>query len=86
MGKNYYQLDFDERIELDRLRDAGCSKREISRIMGRSHTAISRQLRRNALPVAGYKPARAQIMAEMRCDAPADCSGRANCAKPFMTN
>ncbi len=31
MGSNYYQLDFDERIELDRLRDTGCSKREISR-------------------------------------------------------
>ncbi len=31
MGSNYYQLDFDERIELDRLHDAGCSKREISR-------------------------------------------------------
>ncbi len=68
MGKNYYQLNFDERIELDRLRDAGCSKRKISRIMGRSHTTISWQLRRNALPIAGYKPARAQIMAKMRCE------------------
>jgi len=70
MGKNYHQLDFDERIELNRLRDAGCSKRKIGRIMGRSHTTIIRELKRNNLPQAGYKPARAQAMTNVRRDRP----------------
>ena len=35
MGRNYSQLDLDERIELNCLRDAGCSRREIGRLMGR---------------------------------------------------
>lgn len=70
MGKTYSQLDLDERIELGGWRDAGCSIREIGRIMGRSHTTISRELKRNSLPKAGYKPARADIMAHVRCDRP----------------
>lgn len=68
MGKNYNQLDLDERIELNCLRDAGCSRREIGRLMGRSHTTIGRELKRNSLPKAGYKPARADIMAGVRRD------------------
>ena len=44
MGRNYSQLDLDERIELNCLRDAGCSRREIGRLMGRSHTTICREL------------------------------------------
>ena len=68
MGKNYSQLDLDERIELNCLRDAGCSRREIGRLMGRSHTTIGRELERNSLPKAGYKPARADIMAGVRRD------------------
>ncbi len=70
MGKTYSQLDLDERIDSDRLHDAGCSKREIGRIMGRSHTTIGRELERNSLPKAGYKPARADIMAQVRRDRP----------------
>ena len=70
MGESYSQLDFDERIELDRLRDAGYSNRKIGRIMGRCHTTIGRELKRNSLPVAGYKPARAQVMSEARCERP----------------
>ena len=70
MGRNYSQLDPDERIELNGLRDAGCSRREIGRLMGRSHTTIGRELKRNNLPKAGYKPARADIMAGVRRDRP----------------
>ena len=55
MGKIYNQLDLDERIELDRLRDAGHSLRRIGTLMNRSHTTLSRELRRNMLPKAGYK-------------------------------
>lgn len=68
MGKRYCQLGLDERIELDHLRKAGCSLRKIGRIMGRSHATISREVRRNGLPRAGYKPARADVMAYVRCD------------------
>ena len=70
MGKNYSQLDLDERIELSCLRDAGCSLRKIGKLMNRSHTTVSRELKRNSLSKAGYKPARADIMAQVRCDRP----------------
>ena len=70
MGKRYSQLDLDERIELNCLRDAGCSLRKIGKLMSRSHATISRELKRNSLPKAGYKPARADIMAGVRCDRP----------------
>jgi IS30 family transposase len=70
MGNIYSQLDLDERIELSCLRDAGCSRREIGRLMRRSHTTIGRELKRNSLPKAGYKPARADIMAGVRRDRP----------------
>ena len=68
MGRRYSQLDLDERIELNCLRDAGCSLRKIGKLMSRSHATISRELKRNSLPKAGYKPARADIMAGVRCD------------------
>ena len=70
MGKIYTQLDLDERIELNCLRDAGCSLRKIGKLMSRSHATISRELKRNSLPKAGYKLARADIMAGVRCDRP----------------
>ena len=70
MGKIYSQLDLDERIELNCLRDAGYSLRKIGSLMNRSHTTVSRELKRNNLPKAGYKPARADIMAQVRCDRP----------------
>ena len=68
MGKIYNQLDLDERIELDRLRDAGHSLRRIGTLMNRSHTTLSRELRRNMLPKAGYKPASADRIAWSRCN------------------
>ena len=36
MGKQYDQLDIDERYELYRLHEAGKAIREIGRLMGRS--------------------------------------------------
>ena len=56
MGKKYDQLDIDERYELYRLHEAGKAIREIGRLMGRSASTISRELRRNALPRGEYKP------------------------------
>ena len=66
MGKHYGQLDLDERIELFRHHDAGTAPSEIARIMGRHPSTIGRELRRNSLPKAGYKPASADRMAFSR--------------------
>ncbi len=67
MGKQYNQLDMDERIEIARLRREGKSQCEIGRLLGRHHSTIGRELRRNALPRSGYKPAAADHMAFCRC-------------------
>ena len=58
MGAKYDQLDLDERIEMSRLFEAGTSRREIGRIIGRSASTVDRELRRNRLPRGGYKPDR----------------------------
>jgi IS30 family transposase len=70
MGKRYSQLDLDERIDLSCLRDAGYSLRKIGRLMNRSHTTVSRELKCNSLPKVGFKPVRADIMAQGRYDRP----------------
>lgn len=70
MGKHYDQLDIDERYELYRLHEAGTSVREIGRLMGRSASTISRELRRNALPRGDYKPGSADRIALSRCRRP----------------
>ena len=66
MGKQYDQLDIDERYELYRLHEAGKGVREIGRLMGRSVSTISRELQRNVLPRGGYKPGSADRMALSR--------------------
>src|SRR5512144_1376399 len=66
MGAKYDQLDLDERIEMWRLYEAGTSRREIGRIIGRSASTVGRELRRNTLPRGGYKPASADRIALSR--------------------
>ncbi len=70
MGTHYDQLDIDERYELYRLHEAGTALREIGRLMGRSSSTISRELRRNALPRGEYKPGSADRIALSRCRRP----------------
>ena len=67
MGTHYDQLDIDERYELYRLHEAGEAVREIGRLMGRSSSTISRELRRNSLPRGEYKPDSADRIALSRC-------------------
>ena len=50
MGKHYDQLDLDDRIEIFRLHADGISRRAIGRLMGRSASTISRELRRKQPP------------------------------------
>jgi len=67
MGKHYDQLDLDERYEIYRLRQADTSFREIGRLMGRSASTISREVKRNSLPRGDYLPGSADRIALSRC-------------------
>lgn len=66
MGKQYSQLDPDDRIELSRLHEAGIARSEIARMMGRHPSTIGRELKRNSLPKGGYKPGSADRIALSR--------------------
>ena len=66
MGTQYDQLVFDDRIEIYWLHEAGKSRREIARLMGRHPTTIWRELKRNSLPKGGYKAASAERIALTR--------------------
>ena len=60
-------LDREERYEMARLRESGCSMREIGRRMSRAASTVSRELARNADPRAGgYQPERADRLAWQR--------------------
>jgi transposase, IS30 family len=60
-------LDRDERYELARLLEAGCSQREIARRVGRSPSTICRELARNRDPRTGrYQPEQAHRLAWQR--------------------
>jgi len=67
MGKQYGQLDLDERIELSRLHEDGKARSEIAKMMGRHPSTIGRELKRNSLPKGGYRPASADRIALSRC-------------------
>lgn len=65
MGKEYSQLGLLEREKLAILRAEGRSMREIGRILGRSHSSISRELKRNGkrreyLPEPAHNKAKAK--------------------------
>ena len=57
----------DERYEIYRLREVGVSLRGIGRMMGRSESTISREVKRNSLPRGEYKPGSADRIALSRC-------------------
>jgi IS30 family transposase len=66
-------LAFAEREEIAVLRARGCGVREIARVLGRSPSTISRELRRNAATRGGgleYRASTAQWHAEMRARRP----------------
>ncbi len=70
MGNCYGQLQLRERIEIDLLRKAGHSRREIATRLGRSASTVSRELQRNAKVTkqwrSGYDPERAHSLALRR--------------------
>lgn len=48
MGNNYNQLNIEDRVMIGMLKTEGKSAREIGRELGRSHSTILRELKRNA--------------------------------------
>jgi transposase, IS30 family len=64
---SYQQLNADERFQLYQLRQSGqLSMRDIARKMGRSHSTISRELRRYQADSQGYRPDIAHQQAQWR--------------------
>lgn len=66
MGTQYTQLTLEERERMYGMREQGMSLREIGKRLGRSHTSLSRELKRNAKYGREYIPCKAQIQAEKR--------------------
>lgn len=70
METRYQHLTVEERIELYRLHKEGHSLRAIAKILKRSPSTLSRELKRNSTPTkvwpGGYEPARAHSLANRR--------------------
>jgi len=63
---SYVHLSAQERIAIFYLRQMGLSFRAIGHHLGRNHTTISREYRRNTLPYSIYWYGTAQVIAEQR--------------------
>lgn len=69
MGKRHEKLTLNEREKIAVLKASGKSLREIAVSLGRHHSSLSRELRRNKSRIfqsRGYWPAQAQIKAQKR--------------------
>ena len=66
MGRDYSQLGLEERCEIARLSQEGCSIRQIAATLDRSPSTVARELKRNSGAQVGYKPAYANAQARAR--------------------
>ncbi len=66
MGTAYDQLSLEDRCEIARLHEAGCSIRQIAASLDRSPSTIAREVKRNSGRKVGYKPAYADEQAASR--------------------
>lgn len=64
--RTYRQLTSEERYALAALRRQGFSCRRIARSLGRSHSTISREVRRNLSSDGAYRPKHAQSRTHVR--------------------
>ena len=60
---NYSQLTENERYQIYALKKAGHSQQEIARLIERSPSMVSRELKRNA-GLRGYRPRQAQKLSD----------------------
>ncbi len=65
MSRNYTQLTQEERYCLSMLSKQATSLRKMAKVMGRNHTTLSRELKRNT-GQRGYRYHQAQSLAEQR--------------------
>ena len=65
MTKKYQHLNLSEREQLSALQQQGLTFREIGEVLGRDHTSLSREYRKNSKYYCQYQPCKAQKKAEM---------------------
>ena len=63
---SYHQLNYEEREKIYLEISQGISLRQIARNLGRSHTTITREVRRNSDKEHGYLPSKAQTQTTSR--------------------
>ena len=80
---SYHQLQPEDRVTLASLRQQGLGVREIARVLQRSPSTLSREMRRNACEAGSYANAPAQALCrQRRLDArPLASSRAAFCAR-----
>jgi len=66
MGTTYEQLSLEDRCEIARLHQNGCSIRKIAASLDRAPSTIARELKRNSGRKVGYKPAYANEQTRAR--------------------
>ena len=66
MGQLYRQFSVEERVEIARLRGAGCSIRQIASGLDRAASSVARELKRNSGSQVGYRPVYAEQQARAR--------------------
>jgi len=66
MKDRYKQLNLEERERLYAMKEQGISLRQIAKKLGRNHTTLSRELRRNAKYGTTYIPCKAEHTAQAR--------------------
>ena len=66
MGTGYKQLSLEDRCEIARLHQAGCSIRKIAASLDRTPSTIARELKRNTGRKTGYRPGYANEQSRAR--------------------
>lgn len=64
MKNEYHHLNLGEREQLSTLRQQGLTFRKIGEVLGRDHTSLSREYRKNSKYYRQYQPCKAQTKAE----------------------
>lgn len=64
--KRYTQIRYEERMKIAELKQAGLPIRHIARVLNRSPSTVSRELKRNEAPPGQYWPDRAETLSLKR--------------------